>query len=113
MYGQPPPGYGQPPPPNYGHGQPNQVIIVQEQNEPTIQNITRMGDISKCEMCQKDTENVMRTKVGGVAIAWCCCLLVTTGVCFWVPCVIDSCKDTECVCQGCGLIKTTIPASCC
>ena len=55
----------------------------------------------------------MRTKIGGVTLAWCCCLFVTTGILFWVPFCCDSCKDTEVVCQGCQLVKTTIPANCC
>lgn len=55
----------------------------------------------------------MRKKVGCVTMAWCCFLFMITGVCFWVPFCVDSCKDTECVCHSCGLIKTTIPANCC
>ena len=42
-YGQPP-GYGQPPPP--GYSQPGQVIIVQQENEPTITNMAQIGHIS-------------------------------------------------------------------
>lgn len=122
MYGQQPgygmqqpgygmqPGYGQPPPPMYGGGP--QVVVIQ-QNEATISNMTQMGKISTCALCQKETDNVMRHKVGGVTFAWCCCLLVTTGFLFWVPFCCDGCKDTEVVCQGCQLVKTTVPANCC
>ena len=56
----------------------------------------------------------MRTKVGSVTIAWCCFLgLITAGTLFWIPCCVDSCKDTEVVCHGCGLVKTKVEANCC
>lgn len=126
MYGPPPPGYNQPPiynqPPSfnqppgyYNQPPPPQTIIINNsnQNEPTITNMCQMGKISKCGYCNKETDNVMRTKIGGVTIAWCCFLMITTGFLFWIPCCVDSCKDTEVVCQQCTLVKTTIPANCC
>lgn len=52
-YGQPQMGYGQP---QMGYGQPQmaqgygggQVIIVQNEGEATITNMTQLGKISKC-----------------------------------------------------------------
>lgn len=51
----------------------------------------------------------MRTKVGCVTMSWCLFLgIVTAGTLFWVPFCIDSCKDMEAVCEGCGTVKTKI-----
>lgn len=111
--GQMPPNYGQPPAYGYQQPPPGQTIIIQNNADPTITNMMTIGKISECEMCRRETDNVMKTKIGGVTLAWCCCLFLTTGIFFWIPCCMDSCKDTEVVCQSCHLIKTTIPANCC
>lgn len=71
--------------------------------------MTQLGKISKCQFCNKETDNVQRSKIGCITIAWCCFLtFATAGTLFWIPFCVDSCKDTEFVCHGCGLVKTKI-----
>jgi hypothetical protein len=69
---------------------------------------------SPCPVCQHDTDHIPRKKIGGVAIAWCICLLFFG---FYGPCLIplctDRCKDTEIVCIKCQQVKNTIQANCC
>ena len=108
-YGQP--YYGQPPGQGYSQA-PQTIIINNTGNEPTITNMTQMGKISDCAFCRKETDNVFRSKIGCVTIAWCLGLSFT-GICCVIPFFVDSCKDTEVVCQGCTLTKTTVPANCC
>jgi hypothetical protein len=120
MYYNQQPGYNQGPvynqggfnqPPGFYQPAPPAPIIIETgtRQEPTIINMTQLGKISKCELCRKETDNVMRNKVGPITIAWCCFLGAISGcTLFWIPCCVDSCKDTEVVCQGCGLVKTKV-----
>ena len=117
MYGQPPmygtpygqPGYIAPPPPMYGGGgfgaPPAGPTIIHINNDD--------NDGTPCQFCGQKTSHISRRTVGGVAIAWSCCLLWTTGWLFWLPCVMDGCKDMELVCVKCQNVKSTIPANCC
>ena len=107
MYGQP--GYG-PPPPAYYPPPP------QQQQGPMIINLGNQGgsgEGSPCPSCAKDTGNIPRKTIGCVAIAWCLCLLFTTGSFWCYPLCTDGCKDTELICVRCQTIKSKIPANCC
>ena len=94
MYQQP--GYGAPPPPMYGqpgYGQPAYGYPPQQQG-PTIIHINNDDDDgTPCQYCGTGTTHITRRKVGGVAIAWGCCLFFTTGILCCLPCCIDGCKD--------------------
>ena len=109
-YGQPPPGYGQPPPPNYGHMPPPNY----GQQGPTVIHVNNDNDDgTPCQFCAGNTDHVTRRKVGCVAIAWGCCLFYFTGFLCCLPCFMDGCKDVELVCIKCQNVKSTIPANCC
>lgn len=109
MYGQPygQPGFVAPPPPMYGggYGAPQGPTVIHINNDD--------NDGTPCQFCGGKTSNVTRKSVGGVAIAWGCCLLWSTGFLCWLPCVMDGCKDVELVCVKCQNVKNTIPANCC
>lgn len=75
------PGYYPPPPQQQGGG--NVIVIDNDNNDGT-----------PCQFCGTNTNHITRKKVGGVAFAWGCCLLITTGFFCWLPCCIDGCKDT-------------------
>ena len=121
MYGQPmQPMYGQPMQPMYG--QPMQPVMMQQpmympppQQGPTIIKIDSHHDNggTPCQFCGTNTGQIVRKKVGCVAIAWGFCLLWTTGFLCCLPCCMDGCKDSELVCVKCQQIKTTVPANCC
>lgn len=120
MYGQPygaPPPYGAPapygaPPPTYYPPPP------QQQQGPMIINLGNQSSSntgSPCPTCQHATDSIPRKKIGGVAIAWCICLLFTVGaygLCL-IPLCSDNCKDTQLVCIKCQQVKQTISANCC
>jgi len=116
--------YGQPMQPMYG--QQNQQPMMQpmmqqqmyqpQQQGPTIITIdggNRDNNGSPCQFCGTNTGQIMRKKVGCVAIIWGLFLFFFTGVLFCLPCLMDGCKDTELVCVKCQQIKNTIPANCC
>jgi hypothetical protein len=107
MYQQP---YGYPPP----SPPPAQVIVVQDRPKATITNVGVFGDVAYCECCSMKTENVKRSRVGGVTFMWCCFLLLLTGgILALVPFCCEDCKDTEIICQKCLNVKTKIDATCC
>merc|ERR1711974_3267 len=112
MYGQPmmQPGFQQP-----GYQQPMMQPQYQPQQQgPTIIHIDNDGpDGSPCQFCGTNTGQIVRKKVGCVAIAWGCCLLYFTGILCCLPCCMDGCKDSELVCVKCHQVKNTIPANCC
>lgn len=128
MYGQPPPygapAYGAPAygAPAYGAPPPTYYPPQQQQQAPgpmiinlAGNNNNNNGTGSPCPTCQHDTSSIPRKKIGGVAIAWCICLLLTAGgwgLCIYPLCT-DSCKDTELVCIKCQTVKQTIHANCC
>ena len=110
MYGPPPMTYGQP---MYGTQQPmyNQPMYGQQpmyqqpmaqpvyyppqQTGPTIIHIDNDGnDGSPCQYCGTNTGQIIRRKVGCVAISWGVCLLATTGFFCFLPCLMDGCKDS-------------------
>ena len=66
-----------------------------------------------CQFCGTNTGQIVRKKVGCVAILWGLCLLWTTGFLCCLPCCMDGCKDSELVCTKCQQVKNTIPANCC
>lgn len=117
MYGQP--MYGQPMQPMYGqpmqpmYGQPNYMAPPPPQQGPTIIKIDNdNNDGAPCKFCAQSTGQVVRKKMGCVAICWCLCLL-GTGVLWLIPCCSDGCKDSELVCIKCQQVKNVIPATCC
>lgn len=94
-----------PPPPPPPQAAPT-VIMVNDRDDGV--------DRSPCATCGKDTGHIGRKVIGGVAMAWFCCLFWTlgwTGICC-MPCKTDSCKDTELVCMKCHTVKMTVPANC-
>lgn len=117
VYGVPPPMYA-PPPPMYAppptYYPPPQAP---QQQGPMIINLggnnNNDGSGSPCPACGKDTGNIPRKTIGGVAIAWCLCLLFFTGSFCFYPLCNDSCKDTELICVKCQTVKTKIAANCC
>lgn len=120
MYGQPvygQPGYVQPGYVQPVYGQPGFVPPPPPaQNGPTIITIgdkNNHNDGTPCQFCGTNTAQIVRKKVGCVAIAWGICLLWTTGILCCLPCCMDGCKDTELVCVKCQQVKNTIPANCC
>lgn len=123
MYGQPmQPMYGQPMQPMYGQPQPPMMMApVQpmyqppQQQGPTIITIhdNDNDNGSPCQFCGTNTGQIVRKKVGCVAIAWGVCLFWFTGFLCCIPCCMDGCKDSELVCIKCQQVKNTIPANCC
>ena len=114
MYGQPPmqPMYGQPMQPMYG--QPMMPPPPMVQPGPTIIKIDGgRNDGTNCQFCGTNTGQIVRKKVGCVAILWGLCLFWFTGFLCCLPCCMDGCKDSEIVCTKCQQIKQTIPANCC
>ena len=111
MYGQP--MYGQPMQPMYG--QPMMMApppMVQQ--GPTIIKIDGGNNGgSHCQFCNSSTGQMVRKKVGCVAILWGLFLLWLTGFLCCLPCCMDGCKDSEIVCTKCQQVKQTIPANCC
>ena len=100
------PAFQQPPPQQFGFHPP-------PQQGPTVIHINNDNDDgTPCQFCGSKTSHITRRKVGCVAIAWGFCLLVT-GVCWWLPCCMDGCKDVELVCVKCQSVKGVIPANCC
>ena len=100
-YGMPPPGYGAPP--GYGNAGPTVIHIDNDGDDGT-----------PCQYCGTNTTHICRRVNGGVTYAWCCCLLLTTGILCFVPfCFCENCKDVELVCIKCQQVKNTIPANCC
>lgn len=116
MYGQPAYGYGAPPPPPAYYPPPPPPAYPQQNQGPMIINLgNNNSNGSPCGVCQNDTSTISRKKIGGVAIAWCVCLLLTIGpygLCF-IPFCMDSCKDTELICTKCSTVKQTVSANCC
>ncbi len=98
----PPPVYFPPPPPP--PAAPQTIIITGGNNRESG---------SACQICGKETGNILRRKLGCVGIAWCVCLALTTGILCVIPLCGDSCKDTEIVCNHCQTVKSTVSANCC
>lgn len=97
MYGQP--MYGQPMQPMQPVYQ--QPMMMQPtympppKQGPTIIHIDNDGpDGSPCQYCGTNTGQIVRKKVGCVAIAWGLCLLWFTGFLCCLPCCMDGCKDS-------------------
>lgn len=116
MYGQP--MYGQP------MMQPVMQPVVQPmymppppppQQGPTVITIGNQNrnEGTPCQFCGTSTGQIVRKKVGCVAIAWGLCLFWFTGILCCLPCCMDGCKDSELVCVKCQQVKNTIPANCC
>jgi hypothetical protein len=118
MYGQPmmQPGFQQPmmqQQPMYQQPMYQQPMYQPQQQGPTIIHIDNDGDGAPCQFCSTNTGQIVRKKVGFVAIAWGCCLLYFTGILCCLPCCMDGCKDSELICVKCHQVKNTIPANCC
>ncbi len=112
------PMYGQPMQPMYGQPmmQPMQPAYMPPQQQgPTIIKIDNGNDNdgTPCKFCGTNTPQIVRKKVGCVAIAWGLCLLAATGFLCCLPCCMDGCKDSELVCVKCQQVKNTIAANCC
>lgn len=57
-----------------------------------------------CKNC--GASDVKAKKLRGVAVyGWCTCLLLTTVLCFWVPCAIEECYDVKVYCTKCKMIR--------
>lgn len=68
----------------------------QQNNRPIIINLDhgRKKNLSYCQLCQHETEQIPRKTIGCVAIAWCLCLFVFTGIFCLYPCLADRLRDT-------------------
>ncbi len=90
--------------------QPPAPIIVN--GSPTL---VEVGGGAYCPDCGQKTNDTQRKTTG--CKGWVCiltlCILTGGGLLCFLPCCIDSCKDTEVVCSRCGHVKNTIPASIC
>ncbi len=122
MYGQPmmqpmqQPMYGQPMMPVMQPVQPMYMPPPQQPQGPTIITIGnnhQNDNGTPCQFCGTGTGQIVRKKVGCVAIAWGICLFWFTGFLCCLPCCMDGCKDSELVCVKCQQVKNTIPANCC
>lgn len=80
---------------------------------PTVINITKREDGTKCPFCGEYSENRTRKSMGCVTWCWCLTLAFTVPPLFFIPLCVDGCKDVELVCEKCGEVKNTIKANCC
>ncbi len=80
---------------------------------PTVINISKQPDGTKCPFCGQTSENRARKSAGCTTYSWCICLALTATPFFWIPFCVDGCKDVELVCEKCGQTKNTIKANCC
>lgn len=76
----PPPNY----PPNYGTPVNSSPVVI-----VTTQNVSG----TKCPRCGHTGGSLPKYSMGGVAWAWCCCLLWTTGFLWYIPLCSNNCKD--------------------
>ncbi len=109
------------PPPNYGGQQP---MMPGQQPMPNIAQgnfihnsdkiiIIQQHSSMPCPMCGFDGASTWRQKTGVVSWAWCICLFLFFWPLCWLPFCMDSCYDTQIVCNRCGQVKNTIQATCC
>ncbi len=57
-----------------------------------------------CKNC--GASDVKAKKLRGIAVwGWCTCLLLTTGLFFWVPCAVEECYDVKVYCTNCKMIR--------
>ena len=66
-----------------------------------------------CPGCKKSYSSFQREQIGKAAISWGTVLFLTTGICCWIPCVINDCKDHEIVCSNCSYIRQRVPSHIC
>ena len=104
------------------YGQPIQSMqamygqaMQQAQQGPTIIQIDGVhgGDGSPCQFCRTNTGQIVRKKIGCVAIAWGLCLIWFPGVFYCISCCMNGFNDSELVCIMCRHIKNTVPANLC
>lgn len=102
-----PPIYGQPmgnpsmmgPPRPMGYNQ----VPSQSPQMMFIQAGPARGPV--CNSCRTNASVVTRSKAGCAVLGWCTCLLCFTGLCCWIPCVIDDCYDHEMICANCMVVR--------
>jgi len=56
----------------------------------------------KCSHCEYVGEMEVQAHHGCTSVSWIICLLLFTGLLFWIPLVRVGFKDKVSVCPGCG-----------
>lgn len=67
--------------------------------------IINTNSVNVCQFCHKNASVFHRRKAGCAVWSWCLCLFLFTGLCCWIPCVIDECHDEEVICSSCQGVK--------
>lgn len=67
-----------------------------------------------CQGCGAIRTDYVSTNNGCVSISWSVGLFCLTGVlCFWIPLILNECKDIKINCARCGFTKRTLEKECC
>lgn len=68
--------------------------------EAPLPSMVSIGRESSCSNCRSPVVQ-KRWRKGRAVWGWCICLLLSTGLLFWLPCVMDDCYDVEIRCGSC------------
>ena len=106
---QPPP----PPPPVVINPYENkQMYDPPAQNIITINNMRNAGIIAnECIYCHSRAGFYYRRTIGTTALIWGFVLLVFTGCCCFIPCLMDDCMDKNVICNNCHQVNRKIQAT--
>lgn len=104
QFAPPPPAYPNNYPPNYGQKGNTTQIIIQK----------NVGNYSNpCQYCHKTSQVTTRQIMGCATWGWGVALFWFTGICCWIPCVIDDCYDVEIIFQSCMEVRGTVNSKYC
>ena len=70
-------------------------------------------NLSMCFKCGIRTPSVTRKEFGYVTVVWIVVLIFVVPMFFWLPLVVNKCKDTSMSCRECGDVKSKVRANCC
>jgi hypothetical protein len=99
-------------PPNYANNQspiyPNQPVNFNQPPNYPNQPSSPLGPEQKqqiigtlCPYCNMLTTSYTKKAVGMITWLWCVGLWFFTGICCWIPFVIDDCKEDQIICARC------------
>lgn len=71
------------------------------------------GQSVPCQKCGLVANGPLNLTNGRTICAWATCLFLTTGIFCFIPCVMDSCKDTDIGCPRCGHTKAVVKSKLC